>query len=111
MAIHIIRERATPQQISQMLEALGIYIKLAVDIDQQAIAGGGEMHYDCEQALLAEGSLQSNIWGADWTPLRQRIAYESIINLRSRTNRSMEILDPQIRAQVAQVVLSRLGGI
>jgi hypothetical protein len=69
------------------------------------------MHYDCEQALLAEGSLQSNIWGADWTPLRQRIAYESIINLRSRTNRSMEILDPQIRAQVAQVVLSRLGGI
>jgi Protein of unknown function (DUF5674) len=41
------------------------------------------MHYDCEQALLAEGSLQSNIWGADWTPLRQRIAYESIINLMS----------------------------
>jgi hypothetical protein len=69
------------------------------------------MHYDCEQALLASGRLQSNIWGADWTPIRQRIAYESIINLRPRTNRSMEILDPQIRAQVAQVVLSRLGGI
>jgi hypothetical protein len=29
-----------------MLKALGIYIKLVVDIEQQAIAGGGEMHYD-----------------------------------------------------------------
>jgi hypothetical protein len=111
MAIHIIRERATPEQISEMLEALGIYIKLAVDIEQRVIAGGGEMHYDCEQALLAEGSSQSNIWGADWTPLRQRIAYESIINLRSQSNRSMEILDPQIRAQVAQVIFIYLGGV
>jgi hypothetical protein len=33
MAIHIIRERATLQQSSQMLEVLGIYIKLAVDIE------------------------------------------------------------------------------
>jgi Protein of unknown function (DUF5674) len=51
------------------------------------------------------------IWGANWAPLRQRIAYKSIINLCPRTNRSMEILDPQVRAQVVQVVLSRLGGI
>lgn len=29
--------------------------------------------------MLAEGRWQSNIWGADWTPIRQRIAYESII--------------------------------
>jgi Protein of unknown function (DUF5674) len=64
MTIQIIRERATPQQISQMLEALGIYIKLAVDIEQQAIAGGGEMHYDCERARLAEGSLQSTYLGS-----------------------------------------------
>jgi hypothetical protein len=63
MTIHIIRERATPEQMSEMLEALGIYIKLAVDIEQQVLAGGGEMHYDCEQVLLAQSSLQANIWG------------------------------------------------
>jgi Protein of unknown function (DUF5674) len=61
MAIHIVRERATPEQILEMLDALGIYIKLAVDIEQQVITGGGEMHYDCEQVLLAQGSFQSNI--------------------------------------------------
>jgi hypothetical protein len=52
--------------LNKGVEALGIYIKLAVDIEQRMIAGGGEMHYDCEQALLAAGSLQSNIWGADY---------------------------------------------
>jgi hypothetical protein len=34
-----------------------------------------------------------------------------MINLRSQSNRSMEILDPQIRAQVAQVIFSYLGGV
>jgi Protein of unknown function (DUF5674) len=48
---------------------------------------------------------------ADWTPIRQRIAYESMINLRPRSNNSMEILDPQVRAQVDRVILSRLGGV
>ena len=109
MPIHIIYNRATPEQITEMLEELGIYIKLAVDIERLVVAGGGAAHYDCEQVLLEDGSLQSNIWGADWTPARRRIAYESIINIRPRINNSMEILDPQIREQVAQVVFSRLG--
>jgi hypothetical protein len=39
----------------QMLEALGIYIKLAVDIERQLLAGGGELHTDCEQTLLKNG--------------------------------------------------------
>jgi hypothetical protein len=32
--IHILRSRATPEQIQQMLESLGIYLKLAVDVEQ-----------------------------------------------------------------------------
>jgi hypothetical protein len=31
--------------------------------------------------------------------------------LRSRSNNLMEILDPQVIAQVDQVILSRLGGV
>ena len=30
--IHIIRQKAEPKQMRQMLEALGIYIKLAIDV-------------------------------------------------------------------------------
>ena len=32
--IHLIRDRATGQQIAEMLEALETYIKLAVDIQR-----------------------------------------------------------------------------
>ena len=45
----------------QMLEALGIYIKLAVDVERGIVAGGGELHADCEQILLAEGSKQKDV--------------------------------------------------
>jgi Protein of unknown function (DUF5674) len=56
-----IDKRASPQQLATMLVELGFYIKLAVDINRQVIVGGGEMHFDCEQVLLAEGSRQEDI--------------------------------------------------
>ena len=110
--IHIIRNRATPEQMHQMLEVLGVYIKLAVDIEREILAGGGELHADCELMLLRDGSAQVNVWGADWYPLRQTVGYESIINIRpSANNRSMEIQDPVLREQVGQIVHSRLGNV
>lgn len=48
MYIHIIKDKATPAQIKDMLQALDSYIKLAVDIKKQVIAGGGMLHADCE---------------------------------------------------------------
>jgi len=109
MPIHLVQSQVTPAQLAEMLEELGIYIKLAVDIEHQILAGGGATHYDCEQVLLDNGSVQTNIWGCDWTPLRRRIAYESIINIRPRLNNSMEILDLRIREQVDSIVLQLLG--
>lgn len=43
----------------------GLRIKLAVDVTREILAGGGELHFDCEQLLLDDGSQQENIWGAD----------------------------------------------
>lgn len=110
--LQIIRSRATSEQMQQMLEALGIYIKLAVDIERNILAGGGELHVDCEQFLLTEGSLQANVWGADWYPLTQTVGYESIINIRpSANNRSMEIQSLEIREKVSRIAHSFLGGV
>jgi hypothetical protein len=64
------------------------------------LAGGGEMYSDCEIVLMDEGSQQGDIWGASWNPISQEIFYESMVNLRPRQNRSMEILDPSVREQV-----------
>lgn len=110
--IQIIRTRATPEQLRQMLEVLGIYIKLAVDIQRGILAGGGELHADCEQVLLEDGSQQTHVWGADWHPLKQSVGYESLINIRPRVgNRSMEIQDPAIREQIHHIVQSLLGNV
>ncbi len=109
--IQIIRQRATPEQMRSMLEALGIYIKLAVDLERRILAGGGELHADCERFLLQDGSRQVDIWGADWHPLQQTTGYESIINLRPGTNRSMLIQSSAVRAGIDQIVQSLLGGV
>ncbi len=108
--IHIIKSHATSQQISEMLQALDTYIKLAVDIKQCILAGGGVMHADCEAALLEDGSMQEDIWGADWNPASQVVTFESLINIRPRqNNRSLEITDPLRRERVAQIVQNLLG--
>lgn len=108
--IHIVRSHATAQQITEMLEALGGYIKLAVDVERGILAGGGAMHADCESTLLEDGSVQQDVWGADWNPSTQEVSYESLINIRPRQgNRSLEVTDPQLRARIAQVARDLLG--
>ena len=110
--IHVLREKATPEQVAEMLAELKLYIKLAVDIRLGIIAGGGELHADCEEVLLAEGSQSLDIWGADWYPALQTVKFEALINLwPRRKNPSMEILDPAIRAKVEAVARSLLEGV
>jgi len=92
-----------------MLEVHRFYIKTVVDIRRQILAGGGEMHSDCEAVLLDNGSRQSDIWGASWNSISQEIFYESMVNLRPRQNRSMQILDVAICEQVKQIIHKLLG--
>lgn len=104
MIVHLIKEEATPEQISDMLQAFDEFIKLAVDIEQEILAGGGSMHADCEEVLLQEGSAQENIWGADWIPANRQVDFESLINIRPQQNNpSMKILDDGIRVQVESI--------
>ena len=110
--IYIIRDKATPEQIKDMLEMLQTYIKLAVDIDRRILAGGGAMHADCESVLLDDGSQQESIWGADWDPSAQQVTFESLINIRPRQNNpSMEILDSTIQEKVAEITIRLLGDV
>jgi Protein of unknown function (DUF5674) len=94
-----------------MLAEHKFYVKLAIDVDRLILAGGGEMHFDCEQMLLNDGSRQENIWGAGFMPETQKITYDSLINIRSRQNRSMEILDCTIREQIDRIIYELLGDI
>lgn len=108
--IHFLTEHATSEQIEEMLQDLRTYIKLAVDIKRGILAGGGTLHADCEAVLLENGSQQVDVWGADWIPKTQQVTFESLINIRPRqNNRSMEILDLEIRGKVEQITKKLLG--
>lgn len=110
--IQIIYSRASKQQLEDMLQTLGTYIKLAVDVQRGILAGGGVLHADCEAVLLKDDSRQEDIWGADWNPAAQQVTFESLINIRPRQhNPSMEILDPGIRERVSEIAQKLLGDI
>ncbi|MCC7358506.1 MAG: hypothetical protein IT317_03465 [Anaerolineales bacterium] len=81
----IVRTPVTTPEVTEMLRALGTYIKVAVDI-QRGVLAGGVMHVDCETMLLEDGSAQEDIWGADWDPASGQITFEALINIRPRQN-------------------------
>lgn len=110
MTIHIIREPATTEQINEMLQELGTFTKLAVDIEREVLAGGGEYHADCEQVLLEDGSQQENIWGADWYPETNTVECIALINIRPRQgNLKMEIQNPALRKRIESIAQRLLG--
>jgi hypothetical protein len=103
--IHILRSRATSQQMVEMLELWEFTIKLAVDIDRQVLVGGGELHTDCEAVLLEDGSHQKDIWGVSYIPETNEISYDSFINIRpSDKNYVREVRDSLIRDRIEQLV-------
>jgi hypothetical protein len=110
--IHLIRSRATKQQVDEMLEELEDSIKVVVDIRRGILAGGGELHSDCEEKLLDDGSRREDIWGAGWEPDLQQITYDSMINIRpGQNNFSRMITDPAIRDRVQEIIRQLLEGV
>ena len=98
--------------MDDMLQALGVYLKLAVDTRRGILAGGGVLHADRESVLLEDGSKREDIWGADWAPQTQQVTHEALINIRPRQdNRSMGILDPAIRERVTRIAQQFLGDV
>jgi len=110
--IYILHSKVTAEQVSEMLKEYESMIKIVVDIRRRILAGGGEMHSDCESVLLDDGSEQDDLWGANWYPAEQRIAFESLINIRPRLgNRNILIQNEEIRKPVESITREILGGV
>ena len=110
--IYLLKEKAVPAQIQDMLQEYEDMIKIVVDIRRHILSGGGEMHADCESVLLDDSSEQDDLWGANWYPNEQRIEFESLINIRPRLgNRNILIQDENLRKQVESVTREILEGV
>lgn len=66
-----------------------------------------------EQVLLAQGSAQADLWGANYYPGRGPdgcLEYTALINIRpSQGNRSMEIQDAGTRRAVREITHALIG--
>jgi len=96
----------SPVHLNKLCQAwFGTFVKIVVDIEQNIIAVGGELHADAEAKLLEQGSKQCNIWGANYYPYKQsaekRLEYTALINIRpGADNPGMEIMSAEIRLKV-----------
>ena len=103
----IITTKILREKLLDHLQHFGEMVKFVVDIEKEILALGGELHADCEDILLKDGSRQQNLWGANLYPLRdedERIEYTSLINIKpSVGNRNMEIQDEMIRNKVREI--------
>lgn len=111
LMILLLRAPATADQIAHMLGDWEVLIKVVVDTRREILSGGGEMHADGEALLLADGSLQEDLWGANWYPASREIRFEALINIRPRqSNRRMRVESDVIRHKMDAVIRRLLEG-
>ncbi|OGH57836.1 MAG: hypothetical protein A3G34_06790 [Candidatus Lindowbacteria bacterium RIFCSPLOWO2_12_FULL_62_27] len=86
----------------------GNMMKAVVDVTQERMAVGGELHADEEALLLERGSLSEDLWGINLYPDRGRadwIEFDAMINIRpSRGNRSRGVEDAALRNKIMDIV-------
>jgi hypothetical protein len=107
--LKIISEKITREELKRIAdEDYGFYVKAVVDIENEIIAIGGELHSDEERLLLENGSLQDNLWGINIlleNEKHERVEFDSMINIRPRQgNRSKSVEDSSIREKIISIV-------
>jgi len=78
-------------------------VKLVADLQREIVALDAQWHADLEAELLENGSVQADLWGFNYYPDTDMLEYNSLINIRPLVNKSTDILDAEICAQVERV--------
>lgn len=112
--MRVIREKITIEELKNIAkETFGELIKAVVDVEEEIMAIGGELHSDEEALLLEMGSKQNNLWGINLYPDLEGedwIEFDSMINLRPAFgNRTRVVEDPQIRQKIIYIVNKLVG--
>src|SRR3989338_9987849 len=87
MPVQIIKSPITRDQLRQIAkERFGDLVKAAVDIEEEIMALGGELHIDEEVELIEkERSKNENVWGINLYPDKEGddfIEFDSMINIK-----------------------------
>jgi len=115
MEIKVIRDTVSRDTLLEMAkQQFGDMVKAVVDVEQEIMAIGGELHSDEEAILLDQGSLQGNLWGINLYPEKaaeEWVEFDSMINVRpSGGNRSRYVESAEIREAVTKIVRRLVEG-
>ncbi len=110
MEIRIVKTPVSKKDLTTIAEAqFGDFVKAVVDVKQEIMAIGGELHADEEAALMAEkGSERADTWGINIYPeksVNEWVEFDSMVNLKPLSgNRSRSVEDSQIREKIKTIV-------
>jgi hypothetical protein len=105
----VVEDRIALGELKEIAKkTFGNLIKAVIDIKEEVMVIGGELHSDEEEVLLKKGSKQENLWGINLYPYedeRDWIEFDSVINLRpSLGNFSRGIDNSQTREKIVKIV-------
>jgi hypothetical protein len=112
--IRILRELIDRKDLAHFVgQPFSDMVKYVADVQRGIVAIGGELHADAEQILLADGSRQADLWGANYYPGRgpdECIEFTFLINIRPALgNPSMLVADPALRDRIKAITSALIG--
>ena len=91
--------------IARLQVEYGNYVKVTVDIGNEWIVAGCELHADGEKLLLERGSKGDNIWGGGVSFIDKQVDTTAVLNVRPRLgNNNLEILDKRAREKTHAII-------
>jgi len=110
MVIKVIKNPIKKSELLEIAsEEFGDIVKAVVDVKQEIMAIGGELHAD-EEVLLTEqeNSKRENTWGINIYPKKSEnewLEFDSMINIKPHYgNRSRDVENPGIKEKIKSIV-------
>ncbi len=110
MEIKVIKKTINKKELIDIAKKqFGDMVKAVVNIKQEIMAVGGELHADEEAILMEqEGSNRENTWGINLypeKPEKEWIEFNSMINIKPFfNNNSRDVEDPIIKERIRNIV-------
>lgn len=80
------------------------FLKAVADIGRRVFAADCDLHIDCAEELLKDGSVARDLWGFNIYP-DGHLDYVSLINIRpANGNRTMDVRSDAIRSRIEEIV-------
>ena len=115
MSVHVIKKHISKDALAAIAnEDFGDMVKGVVDVAQEIMTLGGELHIDGETVLiLHEGSLREHTWGINLYPGKSHtdwLEFNSMVNLTpALENRSRGVESEEVRRKIRDIVDKLLG--